>query len=101
MTRLGDPHSEPRITALVCLIASQVLGAISLIGWAVGAAFTLISIGGEGGVPLWMIAVWTYPFWMVALFGLSWVLFLKRRYRTAAVVTFLPLLPVAALLAVG
>lgn len=90
----------------VILLACQLLQALSLLPWLAMAGFAVMAFDAPGSESAWqpwafVLAVWSYPVWIVLAAAASWILLAKERRAAAvgvAVVFTLPLLAVPFLL---
>lgn len=94
---------RPRKT-LAWLVASQLLALASLLPWVAGAGTSIMAfdapVSAEALAPRVFVAVaWSYPLLPVGCAVAAWIAYGRRRYRRAAVLSAVPLLPALPLLA--
>jgi hypothetical protein len=78
-------------------VISQILGFLSLFPWLVILVFSFIAINTGSGelfpeASLWLEWLWAYPLMPVGSMIAAWILFSLQKYKTAIVITSLPLL---------
>ena len=87
---------QPRRKALVWLVVSQALYALSLVPWVFVAGMAVMAFDAPGSTEMlapWLFvgAVWSYPLWLLVLAIVAWVLYAKKRLRGAVIATSVPL----------
>jgi hypothetical protein len=92
--------STPR-SALIWLIVSQAISALSLVPWVFVAGMAVMAFDAPGSTDLWgpwLFAgtIWSYPLWVLASAILAWVLYAQKRLRGATVATSVPIAIIAA-----
>ncbi len=92
--------STPR-SALIWLIVSQAISALSLVPWVFVAGMAVMAFDAPGSTGLWgpwLFAgtIWSYPLWVLASAILAWVLYAQKRLRGATVATSVPIAIIAA-----
>ncbi len=86
-----------RIGLLIWMILTQLLAAVSLVPWSVATIMSLAAGGGSDGIPMWMIAVWSYPIFLIVIIVGAWVSYNKRKNALAAILSALLLVPLVML----
>ncbi len=95
------PHPKwPWIT----LILAQLVQLLSLAPWLMMAGLAVMAFDAPGSERMWqpwafVLAIWSYPLWLLLAAIASWVLFRFRRYIGAVVVAGIFCLP--SLIAIG
>jgi hypothetical protein len=90
---------------LAWMVASQLLALTSLLPWLAVVAGTSIlafdaPVSAEAVAPrVFMGVVWSYPLLPLGCAAAAWLAYARRRYRRAAVLSAVPLLPALPLLA--
>ncbi len=89
---------------LAWLVGSQLLALASLAPWLVVAGTSIMALDTpvttEAMAPRVFVAVaWSYPLLPVGCAAAAWLAYARRRYRRAAVLSAVPLLPALPLLA--
>ncbi|MEW5926547.1 MAG: hypothetical protein AB1941_03610 [Gemmatimonadota bacterium] len=90
---------------LAWMVATQLLALASLLPWlAVVAGTSLLAfdapVSAEAVAPrVFMGVVWSYPLLPLGCAAAAWLAYARRRYRRAAVLSAVPLLPALPLLA--
>ncbi len=93
---------NPRVALLVWLIVSQSLAALTLVLWVVmaGLSFMAFDSGVTWQATVFVVLVCAYPLVPLVFSIFAWVFYSKRRLVTALVLTTIPLLPAALMVAV-
>lgn len=92
----GLERSEPGWAILVAVVL-QLLQVLSLFPWLVMAGLSVMAFDAPGSSGRWqpwafVLAVWSYPAWILAAGIVSWVLIARgRRYAAMAVAAALTL----------
>jgi hypothetical protein len=94
MTMAANDRSQ-RTAALVCLLVSQAIYALSLLPWLLMVGFSVMAFDRPGSEQTWapwlvVAAILTYPVWPVGFAATSWVLFARRKFTAATVVAVTP-----------
>lgn len=92
----------------ISLIVLQTAQLLTLLPWLMMAGLAVMAFDAPDSTKHWqpwafVLAIWSYPLWLVLAAAASWVLFAFRRYVTAvavAVVFTLPALAIALWMAV-
>lgn len=87
----------------VVLIVLQSIQALTLLPWLMMAGFAVMAFDAPGSEKMWepwgfVLAIWSYPLWLLAAGIVSWVLYSRRWLVTAVVVAALFTLPMPAFL---
>jgi hypothetical protein len=91
-TSAGQPANRP---VLAWLVISQALSLLSLVPWCTIAALSVMVFDAPGSdqmIEPWLFVgtVWLYPLFPILCAIVAWVLYRKRRWRAATIVTSLP-----------
>lgn len=75
----------------ITLIILQVAQLASLIPWLMMAGLAVMAFDAPGSTENWqpwifVLAIWSYPLWLLLAAIASWVLFAFGRYKTAVVI---------------
>ncbi len=81
-----------RIGLLIWMILTQLLALASLLPWSIATIMSLAA-GGSDGLPMWMIAVLSYPIFLIVIIVGAWVSYNKRKNILAAILSGLLLAP--------
>lgn len=97
------PPGKRRAT-LATLLILQILQILSLAPWLIMAALSVMAFDAPGSEKMWqpwafVLAMWSYPLWLLAAGAVSWILFARRRHLWAIVVQIPFTLPALAALA--
>jgi hypothetical protein len=89
----------------ITLLGLQGAQALSLVPWLPMAGLSFMAFDAPGSTEKWepwafVIAMWSYPLWLLAAGALSWILFACRRYVAAVVVSAIFTLPAVAAVAI-
>ena len=87
------PLGRPRLRRAWLVVASVIIGAGGII-WLAASAIALTAFGAPGTVVnlhawLFVLSLWSYPFWGIAPLILAWML-RGRRPRASLVLSLLP-----------
>jgi hypothetical protein len=87
----------------ITLLALQSLQVLSLVPWLLMAATSFMAFDAPGSEKMWqpwafIIAVWSYPLWLLLAAGGSWLLYAFRHPIAAIVVAVIFTLPMPVLL---
>jgi len=92
---MSETIEQPRHTGLlVWLILSQALAVASLLIWFVGAGMSMMSVGADGDLPAWVLAIWCYPIFPLGMSIASWIAYNRRKNRLAAILSGLSFAPI-------
>jgi hypothetical protein len=101
MSSLETAVPEPRSAGTFWwLIAVQALGVLGLVPWLFA---TVLSVWGVAWEPVsgwvWptLLAIWTYPLWLIVFSALAWIAYRKRRNRRAVLLSLGAFIPVVVL----
>lgn len=106
MLSTESPHGMAnRRSAVIWLIVSQAIYALSLVPWLVMAGMAVMAFDAPGSTDLWgpwlfVGTVWSYPVWLLASAIVAWWLYARNRLRGAAIATSVPMVLTAAALIV-
>jgi hypothetical protein len=100
MTSISLPTPPRSRGALIWLIVSQVLAALSLLPWLLIAGLSVMAFdaGFSTGAALFVGAIWAYPLLPLVCSVVAWVCYIKHRTRGAVIATSIPMLIVLPLL---
>lgn len=89
----------------ITLIVLQVVQLVSLAPWLMMAGLAVMAFDAPGSDKMWqpwafVLAIWSYPLWLVLAGVAAWVLFAVRKHVAAVVVAGLVTLPVPLILLV-
>ncbi len=75
----------------ITLILLQLLQLASLIPWLMMAGFSVMAFDAPGSTEKWqpwafVLAIWSYPVWLLLAAIAAWLCFAYRRYKTAVVI---------------
>jgi len=91
-----SPSPEPKRTGLIIwIILSQLIAVGSLVIWLVMAGLSVMAFD-QGSTPeawAFVIAVWSYPLFPLAIIIGSWIAYRRRRNTLAAVLSGLSFAP--------
>lgn len=78
----------------ITLIVLQFVQVISLIPWLPVAGLAVMAFDAPGSDKRWepwafVLAIWSYPLWLLLAAIVSWILVALRRYKTAVVLEVL------------
>jgi len=87
----------------ISLVVLQVLQFLSLVPWLLMAGLSFMAFDAPGSDKMWqpwafVIAIWSYPVWLLLAGMISWLLFYFRRNVSAVVLSAVVTLPAPALL---
>lgn len=87
----------------ITLIVLQTLQLLSLLPWMMMAGLAVMAFDAPGSDKMWqpwtfVIAIWSYPFWILLGTAGSWILFAVRCYKSAVAACVLFALVVPAFL---
>ena len=89
------PHAGPGVAGgkrprwpLVVVVALEIIQSVSLAPWLVMVGLSVMAFDAPGSERLWgpwafVLAVWSYPLWLIAAGVASWIL-IARGHRFAA-----------------
>lgn len=85
----------------ITLLVFQSIQALSLFPWLMMAGFAVMAFDAPGSERMWqpwafVLAIWSYPLWLLLAGIVSWVLHFRHWNVTAVVITALFTLPVPA-----
>jgi hypothetical protein len=94
MTESGQ-QPKPRTSLVIWLILSQLLALGSLVIWALMAGLSVMAFDAGVTAEAWIfvLIVWSYPIFPLAMIVGAWIAFAKRRNRMAAVLSGLSFAP--------
>lgn len=80
------------------LIIFQSIQALTLVPWLLMAGLSVMVFDAPGSTQMWqpwafVLAIWSYPFWLLLAGAASWVLHLRGWHKTAAAIAVLLTLP--------
>jgi hypothetical protein len=86
----------------ISLLVMQVVQLMSLAPWLMMAGLSFMAFDAPGsekmrGPWIFVIAVWSYPLWLLAADAISWVLFAFRHHKSAVVLCAIFTIPLPAL----
>ncbi len=86
---------EPRTGLLIWLIVSQVIAVASLLIWLLVAATSVMAFDSGQSRDAWtfVIAVWSYPVFPIAMAIGAWIAYLRRKNALAAILSGLTFAP--------
>jgi hypothetical protein len=89
-----DPPSRKPI--LIWLIISQLLALASLVVWLLMAGLSVMAFDSGVTQEAWnfVIAVWLYPIWPIAIAIASWIAYWRKKDKLAGVLTTFTFLPI-------
>jgi len=87
----------------ITLIILQVIQLLSLVPWLPMAGLAVMAFDAPGSTQMWqpwafVLAIWSYPLWLILAGIISWLLFTFRWYKSAVVLSAVFTLPMPALL---
>ncbi len=87
----------------IVLIVLQSLQALTLLPWLMMAGFAVMAFDAPGSGKMWqpwvfVLAIWSYPLWLLLAGIVSWVLHFRGWNATAVLIAVLFTLPVPAVL---
>jgi len=93
----------------ITLVVLQAIQLLSLLPWLLMAGLSFMAFDAPGSDKMWqpwafVIAIWSYPLWLIAAGVAAWLLFVFSRYKSAvtvAAIFTLPALAISALMAVA
>lgn len=93
------PQPKRRIGLVIWLIVSQLLSLGSLLFWMIAAGFAVMAFDAGVTTEAWtfVLAVWAYPIFPLAMVIAAWIAFAKRKNVLSAVLSGLSFAPVAVL----
>lgn len=103
MTATPTPTPLPALrnrSVLIWMIASQLLGALSLLPWLIMAGLAVMAFdsGFSPQAAAFVGAIWSYPLLPIGAAIVSWFFYAKRRMRAAAIATSIPMVLVLPLI---
>jgi hypothetical protein len=91
--------------AWICLLILQVIQSFSLFPWMLMAGLSVMAFDAPGSSQMWqpwafVLAVWSYPLWLLLAGGASWALIYFRKPVAAVLLGLIFTLPMPTLLLV-
>lgn len=82
----------------ITLLLLQSLQVLSLLPWLVAAGLAVMAFDAPGSATMWqpwafVLAIWSYPFWLLLAGIASWTLYFRRWHTTAVLISLLFTLP--------
>lgn len=104
----SPPEVPPRLTPRpkwpwITLLVLETIQLLSLVPWLAFAGLAVMAFDAPGSDKMWqpwafVLAIWSYPLWLLAAAVACWLLFAFRWYRTSVGLGVLFTLPVPGLL---
>jgi len=90
---------------MITLIVLQLIQAATLLPWVMMAGLAVMAFDAPGSTQMWqpwvfVLAIWSYPLWLLLAAAGSWVLYAVRWYRTAVGLGLVFTLPIPVVLLV-
>jgi hypothetical protein len=101
---MQNPFGKPRWPWISVLVL-QAIQLLSMVPWLALAGLSVMAFDAPGSTEKWqpwafVLAVWSYPLWLLAFGAASWLLLAVGRWRIALALCLLVTLPLPLLLAV-
>ena len=92
---MSEERSKPRTALLTWMIVSQLLTLATLVFWlaAAGLSFMAFDSGESRAARMFVIAVWAYPVFPVAMVIAAWIAFARRKNVFAAILSGISSVP--------
>lgn len=89
----------------ITLIILQLAQVATLLPWLMMAGLAVMAFDAPGSTKMWqpwafVLAIWSYPLWLLLAAAGSWILFSFRKYWAAVIVAIVFTLPIPILLGV-
>ncbi|GAB4181495.1 MAG: hypothetical protein Fur0032_22590 [Terrimicrobiaceae bacterium] len=97
---MKNPFSQHH-WAWITVLIFEAVQALSLFPWLIMAGLAVMAFDAPGSTQLWqpwafVLAIWSYPLWLLAAGVVSWFLLSLRKPKSAVALTFLMTLPMPA-----